>query len=64
MVRKRKEMQLLDMKEEKDDTLEIDLEDFKEVLNTVAKKSTKTYDFFLKKQEINTKMPCLICAKE
>ena len=48
MVLQRKEKQLLSMKEDGEDTFEVDLEDFMDVLKTFAKKNTKTYDFLIK----------------
>ena len=48
MVKHRKETQLTKMEEEDDDTLEVDIEDFKDILKKFSSKNMQTYDFLIK----------------
>ena len=48
MVVKRKEEQLMKMKDKSGDTFKVTVEDFEEVLDKFNTKKTKTYDFLLK----------------
>ena len=47
-VEKRKREQLQKIEEDNEDTLEVDIDDFKDVMAKFKTKSTKTYDFFIK----------------
>ena len=48
MVKQRNETQLTKMEEEDDDTLDVDIEDFKEILKKFGSKNTHTYNFLIK----------------
>ena len=48
MIKQRKANQLKKMDEDDEETFEVDIEDFKDVLKKFTTKNTKTYDFLLK----------------
>ena len=48
IVKQRKETQLKKLKEDDDDILEVQEDDFNDILHKFSKKNTKTYDFLTK----------------
>ena len=59
----RKNMHFLRMEEEDSEGLEIEWEDFEEVVNKFASKSTKSYDFLLKSGENYKQVMFKLCRK-